>query len=836
MVTQPMMTMKPRQSFWAKLVKFLGPKALLTWLVLLMAFGSILSGLTEVVKGLEYGYAFSLMLTAITGGWLVALLPLREWAGWLWGTFLGVEIIFLRVGHLGDIFGNIVAAILDLLWQIGTWVWLVGRALIVALITREPGGIGPAFSSGRDIYWLALPRVYAELWSDLGTLFNRAARWLLALVQGNGTYDPIATMLLWGLGIWLCAWWAGWAVSRRHRPLAAMLPGGLLGAFILAYAWASTFSLLMMLGFTLLLMALERQRAREKRWHRTGTDFSRDLWVDLVGIATLVSIGLIVAAAISPSITIERFQDIAEWINEITQPEEAEPVVAESLGIEQQPPRQPVSPVERARTTTLPRKHLIGSPPELSRMIVMVVRTDELPKLPEILLIEDEVTVPRHYWRSITYDHYYSQGWATSGTALSHYAAGELANTPEVDFHKIVRQEVQVVGIQDGTVHVDGTLVSLDQPFDVHWRPPLEIFAVTSEAKKYRADSITTDITAEDLRNVGTEIPAWISDRYLNLPDSLPQRVRDLAFELTATEPTAYDRARVIELYLREFPYTLDVPMPPYTGDIADYFLFELQEGYCDYYATTMVVLARAAGLPARLVIGYADGTYNAEEARYIITEADAHAWPEIYFPDVGWVEFEPTPSLPEINRALFNDEREIDYAAFPLFDRLPPLPEAEDSLALGEMLLWAVGSGLGALLILTGVDSLFLLVWGDSQAMVTHLYHRLQQYQRSLRASTRTGHTPFEVAGVLTQRLNEISQGRAVAEEVLPPAADEVAQVVNAYVQAWYSSHPLTRKERWSLVGTWWLLRWRLWLARMLRNPKQARLPMPVRQVLDGR
>jgi transglutaminase-like putative cysteine protease len=78
-----------------------------------------------------------------------------------------------------------------------------------------------------------------------------------------------------------------------------------------------------------------------------------------------------------------------------------------------------------------------------------------------------------------------------------------------------------------------------------------------------------------------------------------------LARDLTATEPTPFDRARAIEAYLRTYPYTLDLPSPKLDRDVVDYFLFDLRQGYCDYYATSMVVLARAAGLPARLAVGY---------------------------------------------------------------------------------------------------------------------------------------------------------------------------------------------------------------------------------------
>jgi hypothetical protein len=92
--------------------------------------------------------------------------------------------------------------------------------------------------------------------------------------------------------------------------------------------------------------------------------------------------------------------------------------------------------------------------------------------------------------------------------------------------------------------------------------------------------------------------------------------------------------------------------MPPASADVADYFLFDLKAGYCDYYATAMAVMARSVGLPARLVMGYANGSYNYSTAEYIVTAADAHSWVEIYFPGTGWVEFEPTAGQPELIRS----------------------------------------------------------------------------------------------------------------------------------------------------------------------------------------
>jgi transglutaminase-like putative cysteine protease len=133
---------------------------------------------------------------------------------------------------------------------------------------------------------------------------------------------------------------------------------------------------------------------------------------------------------------------------------------------------------------------------------------------------------------------------------------------------------------------------------------------------------------------------------YLQLPQNLPQRVKDLATSLVAGSQTNYDKAKAIEKYLStNYPYNLDVRSTPRNRDFVDYFLFDLKQGYCSYYASAMAVLARCAGLPARYVEGYMLPPEPTKEnaTTYIVTNMQAHAWVEIYFEGYGWLPFEPT-------------------------------------------------------------------------------------------------------------------------------------------------------------------------------------------------
>ena len=137
-----------------------------------------------------------------------------------------------------------------------------------------------------------------------------------------------------------------------------------------------------------------------------------------------------------------------------------------------------------------------------------------------------------------------------------------------------------------------------------------------------------------------------VYEKYLQLPELLPQRVKDLSASLTASADNNFDKAKAIEKYLAaNYSYNLDVPPVPRDRDFVDYFLFDQTEGYCTYFASAMTILARCAGLPARYVEGYMLPPDPVEDYNnmYIVTNMQAHAWVEIYFEGYGWLPFEPT-------------------------------------------------------------------------------------------------------------------------------------------------------------------------------------------------
>jgi transglutaminase-like putative cysteine protease len=168
--------------------------------------------------------------------------------------------------------------------------------------------------------------------------------------------------------------------------------------------------------------------------------------------------------------------------------------------------------------------------------------------------------------------------------------------------------------------------------------------------RAYRVVSYLPPVIA--IQRPDTYMPPEMLETDLQLPDTLPQRVRDLAVELTRDAATPIEKVRAIEQHLMyEYEYTLTVT-PSRQADFVDHFLFVTKKGFCHHFAGSMVILCRSLGLPSRLVSGFLPGEESLTEPDlYTIRERDAHVWPEVYFAGAGWVPFEPTPPEPEQRR-----------------------------------------------------------------------------------------------------------------------------------------------------------------------------------------
>lgn len=138
---------------------------------------------------------------------------------------------------------------------------------------------------------------------------------------------------------------------------------------------------------------------------------------------------------------------------------------------------------------------------------------------------------------------------------------------------------------------------------------------------------------------------------YTAIDPDIPERVKELAYEITAKHNNNYDKAKALEEYLRKnYKYNRKPGELPQNAEFIDHFLFEGKEGYCTYFATAMSILLREVGIPSRYVEGFIS-RYDGRDSR-AIKGSDAHAWVEVYFDDHGWVTFEPTPYYPQIEIA----------------------------------------------------------------------------------------------------------------------------------------------------------------------------------------
>jgi transglutaminase-like putative cysteine protease len=276
----------------------------------------------------------------------------------------------------------------------------------------------------------------------------------------------------------------------------------------------------------------------------------------------------------------------------------------------------------------------------------------------------------RFYWRARSYDEYSTQdGWQTTVKAVDEFVPdvqGEQLDYPSWD--GLQRIEFRF----NPQVSLLRTMYTASQPIWVS-RPVNVIYGIvpggahdisTVQAnpplragESYTAVSMIGSPTITALRGSGDLYPEWVRERYLRLPENFSPAVQALANQITEGLDNPYDKVEAVTRYLREnITYTTTVGSPPEGMDPIEWFLFELQAGYCNYYASAEVLLLRSIGIPARLAAGFAQGEVNAESGGYVVRQRDAHAWPEVYFNEYGWVEFEPTVSQPARQLPLGED------------------------------------------------------------------------------------------------------------------------------------------------------------------------------------
>ncbi|MDQ6419057.1 transglutaminase domain-containing protein [Paenibacillus sp. LHD-117] len=294
-------------------------------------------------------------------------------------------------------------------------------------------------------------------------------------------------------------------------------------------------------------------------------------------------------------------------------------------------------------------------------------------------------TSQRSYWRGESKASYTGLGWedsddgnasslqrVTKGNSLDETIDRSKAETVEVSqIVSLIRQDVYPVLFGAAPVSKVNWINEEESEFSprlVSWFPD-EWELLWRDSESYPASySITSTVTVlneEGLKGAEASFDDQQLQRmYTELPDTLPNRVRELAEEVSSGGASDYEKARLIEEYLRtNFVYNNKPDLSKLTGesnDFVDQFLFELKEGYCDYFSSAMAVLARSLDMPARWVKGFAPGVLPADRygpgemlegedfnpsgaGMYTVRNSDAHSWVEIYFEGYGWISFEAT-------------------------------------------------------------------------------------------------------------------------------------------------------------------------------------------------
>lgn len=245
------------------------------------------------------------------------------------------------------------------------------------------------------------------------------------------------------------------------------------------------------------------------------------------------------------------------------------------------------------------------------------------------------------YWRTGVYDRYTGDGWVRSGE-VSTYTGPQsgpesgrtIVQTVTVETMTTrlpaAQRPASITGVGDVLIDEHGALVASD---------PLEA------GESFQVISVQPDEAAIDPNG---HVPDEIRHRYTQLPEDVPQRLHDLTAELLADADGPVEKAEIVEAFLQqEKRYSHDVDVPD--GDIADAFVFEMDAGYCTYFATAMVTMLRSADVPARLAVGYTHGQ-EVEENRWVVRGLNSHAWVEVYVPGAGWMPFDPTPAGPRLD------------------------------------------------------------------------------------------------------------------------------------------------------------------------------------------
>jgi transglutaminase-like putative cysteine protease len=367
----------------------------------------------------------------------------------------------------------------------------------------------------------------------------------------------------------------------------------------------------------------------------------------------------------------------------------------------------------------------------------------------------------------------------------------------EADIRFALPEDVWLVSSEPGAQGLETVTVERHVPIQMDTLSVRTTVPI-SAGDSYHATISVSTATESDLLAAGTGYPDSILDRYLQLPDTMPSRVVDLAQELTKGIETPYEKAMAICDYLRTLEYTLDIEAPPDGTDGVDYFLFELQKGYCQYFASAMTVLLRTSGVPSRMVAGYGPGELTEQyglgdmmghpprawqDWQDTFVVRNSHSWNEVFFPGYGWIPFEPTPVRPPITRGEFGfPPQDVEDIDDPIVK-----PDGVETGSPWNVRLLGIPLGLA----LFGA-----IMWLGWRRLLGEVSEPRVAYARIGYLAALSGVGPRE-------NLTPQEYGRKLAAAV-PEMSPALDKIVYTYVRVSYSKHNLTSEDRSNIARAW--------------------------------
>jgi len=419
------------------------------------------------------------------------------------------------------------------------------------------------------------------------------------------------------------------------------------------------------------------------------------------------------------------------------------------------------------------------------------------------------VTTPAPaYLRTRYYDTYSSAGWSNNALTEKAIAAGQttidvvpLAKSVVIRYEveNQVKTDIVLLAGQPSSLSIPAVGRSAAAPggddimalISPHLLPPYQVYTVTARLPS---------VAAEDLAKSAGQYPAWVTARYLQLPRDLPLSVTLLSHQLTRGLTSSYLKVLAVKNYLSRLSYDLNGTDVLDGGDGVASFLSS-QQGNCVNFASALVVMLRASGIPARFVQGYLGTELDDAGKHLLIRGKDAHAWAEVYFPEYGWIMVEVTPGRPA---------DAFDPAAVGLAELTPseggdifpvaPGGEVEDTLPPGSsgttdsgpiadvpwLLIAALSLIVGILVV--GIGGAFYLSRASRPAAA---YARLGLFGRLFRLPPRAAETPFEFARRLGGRL--------------PAEAGDIGFIAVSFIRIRYGPDKGARKEDCIKLGHRW-------------------------------